>query len=245
MQDDRQEIRLPGLDPENPRHVPVLLFAGRVRRWLTGREGVLLGWTVLACLILILFVDEAVARWCAALPEDVRRFFGKITHMGKSEPWLFGGFALFVYFRYFYRNRHLAARAGFVLLAVAAAGIAVNIVKLVFGRARPDKLFSDPAFFGFYPPGLDSHFQSFPSGHTTTSVAVALCMMTFWPRLWPLWAAFAFLVASSRVVIGAHYPADLVAATFLTWLVTRYIRQRLEGNGFRLRVAPAPVIGKE
>ncbi|GEM_PF-372350 len=235
-----KSLRELGVDVDGAAFMRFRRDGQRLICWLQSGDGQLFGWTVLSCFLCVLFLDRPLAYWCHDLPPPIRDFFGDITHLGKSEPYLFGGFALFAYFRYIYRNKHLAARAGFVFLSVAASGIAVNIVKMIFGRARPNMLFADPPFYGFDPLGLTSRYQSFPSGHTSTVVALALCGFTFLPRLWPLWGSFALAVAMSRVAIGSHYPADLISSAFITYLVTDAIRKRLEGNGYRLRIAPAP-----
>lgn len=54
---------------------------------------------------------------------------------------------------------------------------------------------------------------SFPSGHTLHAIAFALVATHHYPMLgWVLWP-FAALVATSRVVLGLHYPSDVLAAT--------------------------------
>lgn len=56
---------------------------------------------------------------------------------------------------------------------------------------------------------------SFPSGHTLHAVAFTLVATQQFPTLgWLLWP-FAVLVALSRVVLGLHYPSDVLASVLI------------------------------
>lgn len=52
---------------------------------------------------------------------------------------------------------------------------------------------------------------SFPSGHTLHAVAFSLIAAAYYPALTPVLTVFSLLVAASRVVLGLHYPSDVVA----------------------------------
>lgn len=51
---------------------------------------------------------------------------------------------------------------------------------------------------------------SFPSGHSLHAAAFALLLSAFYPALAPLLWFYALLVAIARVVLGLHYPSDVV-----------------------------------
>jgi len=62
---------------------------------------------------------------------------------------------------------------------------------------------------------------SFPSGHTLHAVAFSIVAIAFYPVLAWLLVPFTLLVAASRVVLGLHYPSDVLAGAALGALIAR------------------------
>ena len=102
-------------------------------------------------------------------------------------------------------------RLALVMLVVPVlAGVTSDILKALFARPRPDLV-----------PHLDSVSSlSFPSGHATNATALFLTMAFLLPvgsakvRL----ALAIFLAAAtclSRVMLGVHWPTDVVAGAML------------------------------
>ncbi len=61
---------------------------------------------------------------------------------------------------------------------------------------------------------VPDHF-SFPSGHSLHAAAFALLLSTWYGALTPLLWGYAALVALSRVVLGLHYPSDVLVGALL------------------------------
>ena len=110
-----------------------------------------------------------------------------------------------------------------VALAIAAV-IGSLILKPLVGRERP---FNDNDFAGLLiTPPTDF---SFPSGHTSSSVAAAVVLLRRDKRLGIPALALAVLIAFSRLYLYVHYPSDVLAgaalgviAAFLAgWLVSK------------------------
>lgn len=98
------------------------------------------------------------------------------------------------------------------LIAHAVAGLLSNGLKHLVGRPRPK--FTHSGEFQFSPT-LEFGLDSFPSGHSTASFAVASVLARHFPRAaWILYGA-ASLVAMSRVLRGSHFPSDVVAGAGL------------------------------
>lgn len=109
------------------------------------------------------------------------------------------------------RKFGLTALAAFVL-----SGLAVQALKLLAGRPRPGAGLS--AWDAFHL-SLTGGMNSFPSGHATTSFALAAVLSARFPRgAWQFYG-LAILVALGRVVGGSHFPSDVLAGAALGMLV--------------------------
>ena len=62
-------------------------------------------------------------------------------------------------------------------------------------------------------PPLDEY--SFPSGHTLHAISLGIVAASWFPVLALPLAVFATLVATSRVVLGLHYPSDVLAGAMI------------------------------
>jgi len=123
--------------------------------------------------------------------------------------------------------RHIAS----IFIIVAAAGLADDVLKIVFGRARPYLwLAGDDSGFGLLR--YSAKFASFPSGHTTTSTAAALVFGALLPRgkYWFLLAAL--LIGLSRIVLDVHYLSDVIAGALLGAGVALLVGKWLEKLGW-------------
>jgi undecaprenyl-diphosphatase len=96
---------------------------------------------------------------------------------------------------------------GAALAANLGAGLVTQVLKHLLGRPRP---FMDMDPLLFQGLGLDSDMHSFPSGHTSTSFALAAVLAARFPRAAWLFYLAAGLVGLGRVVGGSHYLSDVV-----------------------------------
>jgi membrane-associated phospholipid phosphatase len=225
------------------------LWHGRVltrawRPWLA-IVGVAAGALVLAAL-LATTLDLSAANWASDLSKPTRKFFRGVTRYGKSDWILIGSglvFVLLLFGDWRRATRSVAAAwaeigtiAAFLFFAVAGSGITVNIVKQIVGRGRPN-LLPDHGPLAFDPFAFDAAYQGFPSGHSQVMGAVA-CVAVLVLRRWALIVVIpALIVAASRVIVGAHYPADVLTGLVLgagfTWLYAVALAEA--GVGFVIR----------
>ena len=109
-----------------------------------------------------------------------------------------------------------------LFLSVAASALVTDVLKVLFGRARPWVWFSD-GFYGFHPMNFKAAFQSFPSGHATTAFAVAFALSVIFPKGRTVFLIGGTLVALSRVFVYAHFLSDVIAGALVAYVTVRVI----------------------
>jgi undecaprenyl-diphosphatase len=92
----------------------------------------------------------------------------------------------------------------FILASALSAGI-VQLLKSLYGRARPEEML------------VAADFGSFPSGHVanaaTLSVALAILLQRRW--VWFAGAAWTALMIFSRTYLGVHWLSDTIGGLLL------------------------------
>ena len=132
-----------------------------------------------------------------------RAYFAAISRVGDGAFW-YGLMAAMIVFDGF---------AGLVASAhLAGTGvIALSLYKLLKRWTRRPRPFASDRRIRAWVAPLDEF--SFPSGHTLHAVAFSLVASAHYPALAWLLAPFTASVAASRVVLGLHYPSDVLAAS--------------------------------
>lgn len=97
-------------------------------------------------------------------------------------------------------------------LALAATVLLTELIKEGVGRARP---FVDQ--YGYVPWVTGDDYDSFPSGHTTQSMAAMLTLAVRLrrPRLSSALGALGAVVPLTRILLGVHFLGDLLGGTVM------------------------------
>ena len=133
-----------------------------------------------------------------ALP---RRMFQVASRLGDGAIW----YALMLALPLLYGAA--GVRPAIVMALTGALGVVLyTLLKHLFVRERPFITHTaiDPA-----AAPLDRY--SFPSGHTLHAVSFAWQASSHFPELAWVLLPLAALIAGSRVVLGLHYPSDVLA----------------------------------
>jgi undecaprenyl-diphosphatase len=106
------------------------------------------------------------------------------------------------------------------VLHMLAAGLTGTLIykwlKIKTHRPRPYQVHQDVWVTG---KPLD-HF-SFPSGHTLHAVAFGLVALFYYPLLAFVLIPFMVMVAMSRVILGLHYPSDVLAGAAIGYAIVQ------------------------
>jgi membrane-associated phospholipid phosphatase len=192
--------------------------------------------------------DAPVARAMAELREgtggvrlggDVRRELEALQQFGQ------GTFSVLIALAIVLLDRRRSRRLVDWGLAAGVTALLLYPAKMLIGRPRPkfDDPFGFTGPFGAYPLGPGegvragwdlsagdvSDLWAMPSGHTAYAVVCAVFLAVAYPRVWPLAVVLAGLTATGRVVLGAHYPSDVLVGAMLGVAVTVPVVRRYMG----------------
>lgn len=150
--------------------------------------------------------DRALMQRCAiapSAPRVSRAGWTAITHCGG------GGFTILVSALPWFAccTLHQASRQA--LATLIGSHLVVQLLKRTIVRGRPagtgdlEATIPEPDRF------------SFPSGHATASMAVALAYGAAFPAFAAPLLLLAILVGFSRIRLGVHYPSDVLAGQLI------------------------------
>ena len=174
--------------------------------------------------------------------ESTENFFRFITKFGEGYLELMLTVVLLSFFlinkqKYNFLKKYILA----VIFTLLSTQITVNIMKVLFARARPSITINPDKFYGIMTLIKDSSFWkgsyvSFPSGHT----------ITIWGTIWilsfviknktikiPLFI-LRILVGMSRVYLVRHWTTDVVASVILSYFIAKFVHKKIFGNKKRI-----------
>jgi len=161
-------------------------------------------------------IYACAASWTQARPE-VERLVRFLSNWGNYVFYAGFGLALVVGLA---RRDTALVRLGLAYFATLLlfSFLAARIIKVSVGRPRPWA----GATLECRPLTLEARYHSFPSGHTSDAFAAVVPTFRWLGRGWLAGLlkagvlVLALLISASRVMLGQHYPTDVVGGAVLS-----------------------------
>ncbi|ADE14341.1 phosphoesterase PA-phosphatase related protein [Nitrosococcus halophilus Nc 4] len=134
------------------------------------------------------------------LPQ-IKRLFAAISRLGDGVFW----YTLMLVLPMMRGEQGLIASLHMLVVGL----IALLIYKWLKGHMERPRPFTTHEGIHIYTAPLDHY--SFPSGHTLHAIGFTIIAVGYFPELAWLLVPFTALVALSRIVLGLHYPTDVLA----------------------------------
>lgn len=110
----------------------------------------------------------------------------------------------------------------FVFFSGIFAWLLAASFKLFFKSARPFDVFSD------VHPLFSPVDYSFPSGHATFFMALAVALFFIDKKVGYLFVFFALIIGLARVAAGVHFPADILGGFVSGFVVAYFFKKFLK-----------------
>jgi membrane-associated phospholipid phosphatase len=152
------------------------------------------------------------------------RILRALTGLADEKTVITGATLLWFYTRLRKQDERLARETDHIMACALLADALPRLTKLVFARQRPDRTVARRRHRGI--PRSGEPWDSFPSGHAILLGALTEPLARLAPRALRIFVAPAMAsIASTRVLLLAHYLTDVAAGFALGLLAQRILRR--------------------
>jgi membrane-associated phospholipid phosphatase len=168
-------------------------------------------------------LDIAVARFFARhASKPLERGVGALTWLADEKVVLLASFMVAAYCHFGLRRSDARHRADRIATSAVIAAATPHLVKRFVNRERPDRRVVHPPRHGV--PRSGNRWDSFPSGHAVHLGALAVGLRRFLPgRFQPVIWSTALALASTRLLLLAHYMSDVAAGLVMGIAIDRAV----------------------
>ena len=207
--------------------------------------------------LLLLLLDRPVYEWFHGHFNHVKRpvptYLRVPTRIMRSmEDWGENVYILLVAFAIWQLDRRRRSRVLCILVAAVIVSLAVEGVKRVTGRERPEISNGLTVWHGPDRWAAGGDYQSFPSGHTAAAAAYSGALSAFYPPLRGACIALAVGCGGNRIWKERHFLSDCwIGGAFGFWFAftlprRRWIQPALAWFDRRFSVVPSlPVVSAD
>jgi undecaprenyl-diphosphatase len=182
--------------------------------------------------------DQTVIDWVKAHDwKSLKEAAGFLSRWGDwPELMLFGSISLGL--AWFGRSRVVGKVLLCMMIAATISGAAINSVRLLTGRARPNNTEATQEWNGLWRNRefllFKNKYHSFPSGHTGTAFAF-FGVPFFADRRHGWWALLvAAAIAWSRIYLNVHYLSDVMVGMLVGLVIAFLVWERLQTRADQL-----------
>jgi len=179
--------------------------------------------------LVFLFFDYSISKFFYDINSQTKSLFETLTHFGDSLYFFIPSILIWLVIKIIQNKNKIILTISdislFIFFNILLSGIAVQIFKHILGRPRPPLFHSNNLstidIFNF-----DSRWHSFPSGHTATIFAFIFCLIFLFPKIKNILITIAVVIASTRVIVGAHYVSDIFGGALVAYITSILLREK-------------------
>ena len=179
--------------------------------------------------LFFLFFDYSISKFFYNINSQTKSLFETLTHFGDSLYFFVPTILIWATIKIIQNKNKIVLTISdisiFIFFNILFSGIAVQIFKHILGRPRPPLFHSNNLstidIFNF-----DSRWHSFPSGHTATIFAFIFCLIFLFPKIKNILITIAIIIASTRVIVGAHYVSDIFGGALVAYITSILLREK-------------------
>ena len=179
--------------------------------------------------LVFLFFDYSISKFFYNINSQTKSLFETLTHFVDSLYFFVPTILIWAVIKIIQNKNKIILTISdislFIFFNILFSGIVVQIFKHILGRPRPPLFHSNNLstidIFNF-----DSRWHSFPSGHTATIFAFIFCLIFLFPKIKNILISIAVVIASTRVIVGAHYVSDIFGGALVAYITSILLRDK-------------------